>query len=117
MAKENSTTGSTFDRLLNGGTTPLGILQFKTILNDYIECHGCFGKGWIENSKGELKTCPICEGKGKLKKEKEYVEKEKEKNNLPWHWPWYPYPCDSYPTYPIITYCEIQITSDTNLSE
>lgn len=84
------------------------------------ECHGCFGKGWIENSKGNLKICPICEGEGKLNKEKDTTKKDKERNNLPWY-PWYPcYPCpdrtnDPYwPTYPIVTYCNVKTDSCTS---
>lgn len=32
------------------------------------KCHGCDGKGWIENSLFETKLCPVCQGKGKLDK-------------------------------------------------
>lgn len=84
------------------------------------ECHGCSGKGWIENSKGDLKICPVCEGEGKLNKEKDCTEKDKERDNLPWY-PWYPcYPCpdrtsDPYwPTYPIVTYCNVKTDDCTN---
>ena len=27
-------------------------------------CHGCGGKGWIENSRGDIKLCPVCRGTG-----------------------------------------------------
>ena len=82
-----------------------------------IECHGCSGKGWIENNKGDLKICPICEGEGKLNKEKDTTKKDKEKDNLPWY-PWYLYPNGTdepcWPTYPIITYCNVKTDSCTD---
>ena len=130
MSKENGTTDSTNDPITNtiddkfAATTniSLGTIHFETISNGYVKCHGCSGKGWVENSKGDLKICPICEGEGKLNKEKDCVEKNKERNNLPWY-PWYPcYPCPSktndpcWTTYPIITYCNVETDSDTNCS-
>lgn len=30
------------------------------------KCHGCDGKGWVENSIGDVKRCPVCYGKGVL---------------------------------------------------
>ena len=94
------------------------------ILNNSLQnidsgCHGCSGKGWIENSKGELKVCPICKGEGELNKEKGCIERDKEKNNLPLC-PWYLWPNridDPYwPTYPTITYCNIKTDGCTNCS-
>ena len=72
-------------------------------------CHGCSGKGWIENSKGDLKICPVCEGEGKLNKEKDCAKKGKERDNSPWY-PWYPY----WPTYPIVTYYSVKTDDCTN---
>ena len=60
-------------------------------------CHGCCGKGWVENSKGDLKLCPVCNGCGKIKNEETHIK-------------WYPYyPCQPYSPcpeqYPLVTYC------------
>ena len=108
MNNKNNTIDSTGDQITS--------IHLGTILSDYIECHGCLGKGWIENSKGDLKICPICEGKGKLDKEKGCDEMGT------WH-PYYPrYPCHPWPsriddpcwpTYPIVTYCNVKTKSDT----
>ena len=121
MNEESSTIDSTYEPITTDGNNVTGIrVHYISVLDSCIECHGCFGKGWIENSKGDLKICPVCEGKGKLNKEKDCVEKDKEKDNLLWY-PWYPcYPCPSrtddpyWPTYPIVTYCETKTDSCTN---
>ena len=122
MNSENGTTDSIFKQLTSDGINVTGVkMNYISVLDSCIECHGCSGKGWVENSKGDLKICPICEGEGKLNKEKDCVEKKK-KDNLPWY-PWYPcYPYPSkpddpcWPTYPIITYCNVKTDSDTNCS-
>jgi len=65
-------------------------------LSDCIECHGCSGKGWVENSKGDIKKCPICDGTGKLKRKVKPCGKATE------YPPWY-VPCD--PIYPLKVWC------------
>jgi len=41
------------------------------------KCHGCCGYGWIENSFGKIKICPICEGESKSElKEQREIKKE-----------------------------------------
>ena len=121
MNGKSNTTDSTFKQFTSDDSNITGVTMYYTSeLDDYIECHGCSGKGWIENTKGELKICPICEGEGKLNKEKDCTEKDKERDNLPWY-PWYPcYPCpdrtnDPYwPIYPIVTYCNVKTDSCTS---
>ena len=121
MNSENGTTDNTFEQLTSDDTNLTGITMYCTSkVNSCIECHGCSGKGWNENSKGDLKICPICEGEGKLNKEKDCAEKDKERDNLLWY-PWYPcYPCPSrtddpyWPTYPIVTYCNVKTDCCTN---
>lgn len=38
------------------------------------ECHGCGGKGWVENSMGDVKRCPVCHGKGEIDSAMIYVD-------------------------------------------
>ena len=127
MNGENGTTDGTYDQLkslITSGDVDLTgvIMHYTSEADNCIECHGCSGKGWVENSKGDLKICPICEGKGKLNKEKDCVEKDKERNSSLWY-PWYPcYPCPDrtndpfWPTYPIVTYCNVKTDGCTNCS-
>ena len=115
MNKESNTTDGTFEQLTTNGVNLAGAtVYYGPELANCIECHGCSGKGWIENSKGDLKICPVCEGEGKL---------NKERDNLPWYpwyprYPWYPWPSrtdDPYwPTYPIVTYYNVKTDDCTN---
>lgn len=52
-------------------------------------CHGCEGKGWLENSKGDLKICPVCKSKGSVNKEDKVEEDTKEKHIHLCNWPYY----------------------------
>ena len=123
MNKESNTTDGTFEHLTSDDINLTGATVYYTSEPDsYIKCHGCSGKGWIENSKGDLKICPVCEGEGQLNKEKDCAKKDKERDNLPWY-PWYPcYPWPSrtddpyWPTYPIVTYCNVKTDDCTNCS-
>ena len=119
MSKESTNTTGIDESILNfvNNIYEQSIADGKyNTLNIDSECHGCSGKGWIENSKGDLKICPICEGEGKLNKEKDCVEKEK-RDNLPCY-PWYPYPSriDSpyWSIYPIVTYYNVKTDDCTN---
>lgn len=47
----------------------------------WITCNGCQGKGWIENSKGEIHKCIICNGTGKI---------------WTWDYTYYPRPCEPF---------------------
>ena len=97
----NSLTNCTITGTTSGSTTSDTVAMYSS---EYIECHGCSGKGSIENSKGDIKKCPVCEGAGKLNKVKP-CEEIKTNPKYPWY-PW-PVPCDPYPTYPPVTFCEI----------
>jgi len=97
-------------RIVDDGVN-LGKATMKFVDNtkyEEFECHGCCGNGWIENSLGEIKICPICNGHGVINKEKVCEHK-------------IVCPCPSCPdltsapSYPFsaITYC---CTCDTNTS-
>ena len=86
MNKKSNTTDGTFEQLTSDDANLTKIIiHYTSEPDNYIECHGCSRKGWIENSKGDIKKCPVCDGKGKL---------DKEKNSLPYYprYPWYPWP-------------------------
>lgn len=34
----------------------------------YNPCRGCGGEGWVENSRGDVRTCPVCYGSGRIRK-------------------------------------------------
>ena len=120
MNEKSGTTDSIYNQITSGDVDfTKATVHYTSEPDNYIECHGCSGKGWIENTKGEIKLCPVCEGKGKLNKEKDCVEREK-RDNLPWY-PWcpcYPWPSridDPYwPTYPIVTNYNVKTDDCTN---
>ena len=121
MSKESGTTDGTFEQLTSDDVNLTGIIiHYTSELDNCIECHGCSGKGWIENSKGDIKKCPVCDGNGKLKQKVKPCEKAIEYPLL-LQYPYYPWPNRTYdpcqwPTYPTISYCNIKTDSCTNCS-
>jgi len=75
-----------------------------TMSTETKKCHGCCGKGWIENSRGDLKLCPVCNGSGITKTDETHIK-------------WYPcnpyYPFNPYQEqYPLVTYCDATTQSN-----
>ena len=121
MSKESGTTDDPYDLITFDGVNLTGInIHYTSELDNHIECHGCSGKGWIENSKGDIKKCPVCDGIGKLKQKVKLYEKAIE-YPLWLQYPYYPWPNRTddpcFPTYPTVTYCNIKTDSGTDCSK
>ena len=126
---DNKDTGIAMDEVFTTAIKLIGEIEINSVENIKYEecgCHGCCGDGWVENSLGEIKICPICEGNGVIKKEKVYKHND---NRLVYlQYPQYPwYPCvpicprpggtgvDYPPYYPTITY-SITTSDNTTIS-
>ena len=48
-------------------------MKFK----DYVTCHGCNGRGIVENQYGSFVICPLCRGKGIIHISKIMPDEEK----------------------------------------